>query len=99
MLASSIRLPTWYRGLAIVVGLVSIVLAFVVLAYPGLALATLVLLLAFALLVIGMDRLIAGVTGHPYGWISGAGATLRAEMAGPAGTPPQDAPSVPPSKP
>ena len=64
----NMRLPTWYRGLATVVGLISIGLAFVVLAFPGLALLTLVFLLSFALLVIGIDRLAAGITGHPFGF-------------------------------
>jgi hypothetical protein len=63
----SSKLPDWYRAIAIVVGVLSIALAFVVLAFPGLALLTLVFLLAFALLVIGVDRLLAGVTGHPWG--------------------------------
>ncbi len=67
MPAATATLPGWYRALAIVVGLVAILLAFVVLADPALGLATLVLLLGFALLVIGLDRLIAGVTGHPFG--------------------------------
>lgn len=86
MAATSITLPTWYRALAIVVGLVSILLAFVVLADPALAVATLILLLGFALLVIGIDRLIAGVTGHPYGGFLVAPAREIAQEA--AGTPP-----------
>jgi uncharacterized membrane protein HdeD (DUF308 family) len=74
----SVRLPTWYRVVTIVVGLISIGLAFVVLLDPGLALLTLVFLLGFALLVIGIDRIIAGITGHPYGW-----APLSASHVGP----------------
>jgi hypothetical protein len=61
------KLPDWYRAIAILVGVVSIALAFVVLAFPGLAVLTLVFLLALALLVIGVDRLMAGITGHPWG--------------------------------
>jgi uncharacterized membrane protein HdeD (DUF308 family) len=64
--ATKVTLPMWARVLAIVVGIASIVLAFVVLAYPGLAVLTLVFLLALAFLFIGIDRLIAGVTGHPF---------------------------------
>ncbi len=65
---SSHTLPMWYRVLAIVVGVVSIVLALVVLADPALGLFLLIFLLGFALLVIGIDRLITGVTGHLFGW-------------------------------
>jgi uncharacterized membrane protein HdeD (DUF308 family) len=69
MPASSVKLPAWYRVVTFVVGLVTVALAFVVLADPGLALLTLVFILGFALLVIGFDRIIAGITGHPFGWI------------------------------
>ncbi len=68
MASSMHTLPTWYRVLAIVVGVVSIVLALVVLADPALGLFLLVFLLGFALLVIGIDRLVTGVTGHMFGW-------------------------------
>ncbi|HTT72740.1 MAG TPA: hypothetical protein VMG99_01120 [Thermoplasmata archaeon] len=66
MQSPTVVLPTWYRALAIVVGLISIALAFVVLLDPALGLLTLVFLLGFALLVIGIDRLASGVSGHPY---------------------------------
>ncbi|HTZ61414.1 MAG TPA: hypothetical protein VMC82_02055 [Thermoplasmata archaeon] len=93
----SLTLPNWYRGLAIVVGLVSIILAFVVLLDPVLAVATLILLLAFALLIIGIDRLIAGVTGHPFGtFMSGAPRGLVNEALG---APPPASPGMPPSNP
>ncbi|MGC2289760.1 MAG: DUF308 domain-containing protein [Thermoplasmata archaeon] len=59
-------LPGWARVFAIVVGLVSIILGIVVLVLPGLAILTLVFLLAIAFLFLGIDRLIAGITGHPY---------------------------------
>jgi hypothetical protein len=61
------KLPTWYRALAVLVGVVSIVLALIVIADPVLGLAALVFLLALALLVMGVDRLMAGITGHPFG--------------------------------
>ena len=67
MQSSSAKLPGWYRGLAVFVGVISIALAFVVLIDPALAVATLILLLGFALLVIGIDRIVAGITGHPFG--------------------------------
>jgi len=68
MAASRPTLPEWYRVLAIVVGVVSIGLALVVLVEPALGLFLLVFLLGFALLVIGIDRLVTGITGHPYSW-------------------------------
>lgn len=80
METTTAKLPGWYRALATVVGLISIALAFVVLAFPGLAVLTLVFLLGFALLVIGIDRVAAGITGHPFGWMN--------VMQPPAGTPP-----------
>jgi uncharacterized membrane protein HdeD (DUF308 family) len=96
MQMSTVRLPTWYRGLAILVGLISIALGFIVLAFPGLALLTLVFLLAFALLVIGIDRLIAGVTGHPFGWMPGMGTGWP---GAPGTAKPSDPNQTPPSHP
>ncbi|MFZ1023796.1 MAG: DUF308 domain-containing protein [Thermoplasmata archaeon] len=96
MQASTVRLPSWYRALTAVVGLIAIALAFVLLAYPGIALLTLVFLLAFALLVIGIDRLIAGITGHPFGWMPGAAGGW---MGGPASGKPSDTDQTPPSHP
>jgi uncharacterized membrane protein HdeD (DUF308 family) len=63
-------LPGWARALAILVGIVSLILGVIVLVFPGLAILTLVFLLAIAFLFIGIDRIIAGVTGHPYYWIA-----------------------------
>lgn len=82
------KLPGWYRVLATLVGVVSIVLAIVVLADPALGVLTLVFLLGFALLVIGIDRIAAGITGHPFGWMPG--------MVPPAGAPPSGGPATPP---
>jgi hypothetical protein len=95
MLAAPRTLPSWYRALAIVVGVISIGLALLVLVDPALGLALLVILLAFALLVIGFDRLIMGVTGHTFG----AGALLPMEFTGKPGAPPQSPPGggLPPS--
>jgi hypothetical protein len=70
MAASSAKLPTWYRVLATIVGVMSIGLALVVLVAPLLAVWLLIFLLAFGLLFIGMDRLVAGISGHPFGWVS-----------------------------
>lgn len=55
----------WYRALAVVVGVLSIVVALIVLIEPLLAIWLLILLLALGLLFVGMDRLVAGITGHP----------------------------------
>jgi len=85
---SGARLPNWYRVLATVIGLISIALAFVVLADPTLGLLTLVFLLGFALLVIGIDRLVAGISGHPYG-------ILQVPSGGPPGSAPSHAPLTP----
>jgi hypothetical protein len=65
-------------------GIISIALAFVVLAFPALALALVIFLLGFALLVIGIDRLMAGLTGHPFGWMPG----MQPPTAPGAGVPP-----------
>jgi len=95
MQPSSLTLPNWYRGLAIVVGLISIVLAFIVLLDPVLAVATLILILAFALLIIGVDRLIAGVTGHPVGGLMGGpsrGVVNEVLGSGPGPNPPGGTP-------
>jgi uncharacterized membrane protein len=86
---SGARLPTWYRGFAAVIGLISIALAFVVLIFPALGLLTLVFLLAFALLIIGIDRLVAGITGHPFGYFAmGPGGPFQKPPSSPPGPPP-----------
>ncbi len=88
--SSGAKLPTWYRAFATFVGLLSIVLALVVLADPVLGVAVLVLLLGFALLVIGIDRLVAGVTGHPFGFAPGLQPLVGSPppSSGPGGSPP-----------
>lgn len=80
-------LPGWARALAVVVGIISLILGIVVLVFPGLAILTLVFLLAIAFLFIGIDRLMAGITGHPYYWL------------GPMIARPPDAPSATPTPP
>jgi uncharacterized membrane protein HdeD (DUF308 family) len=89
MQSAAAKLPTWYRALAVLVGLISIALAFVVLIDPVLAVATLILLLGFALLVIGIDRVVAGITGHPFGWMP-----VAMPKTGP-GAPPGQGPNPP----
>jgi len=67
MAATPMKLPMWYRTLAVIVGVFSIALALIVLVEPLLALWLLIFFLALALLMMGFDRLIAGITGHPFG--------------------------------
>lgn len=62
------KLPMWYRVLAAVVGVLSIVLALIVLVLPYLALWILVFLLAFGLMFMGIDRLVIGISGQPLWW-------------------------------
>lgn len=98
MAASSIALPMWYRVLAVFVGVLSIALAFVVLVDPHLAIWLLIFLLAFALLVVGMDRLVAGISGHPFGWMMrvGVGPAGGSEASATTGTSPGQLPTSKP---
>lgn len=82
--STAMTLTGWARAFAIVVGIAAIILAIVVLADPALGLATLVILLAIAFLFIGIDRLISGVTGHPY--------SMMMPMVPPSGTAPATKP-------
>lgn len=54
--------PGWLRVLRIIFGLIAIVASFYVLASPGLAVYTLVLLLSFAMIMIGVSRLTRGLS-------------------------------------
>ena len=81
-----LQLPMWYRVLATAVGAISIALALVVLVVPALAVLLLIFLLGFALLVIGIDRLVTGITGHMYGWPGPLGTGLPGAPG--AGAPP-----------
>jgi len=54
--------PGWVRALRILFGLIAIIAAFYVLASPGMAVYTLTLLLAFAMMMIGVSRLVRGLT-------------------------------------
>jgi uncharacterized membrane protein HdeD (DUF308 family) len=54
----------WFSAVMAIVGVVDIILAVVVIALPGLALMTLVLLLSLALLVSGAEMIVSGVKGH-----------------------------------
>jgi uncharacterized membrane protein HdeD (DUF308 family) len=59
--------PMWLRILEIIAGIIIVVLAGYVIAYPGVAIGTLILFLAIALIIIGIDYFIRvfakGITG------------------------------------
>jgi len=95
MAAVPIKLPMWYRTLAVIVGVFSIALALIVLVEPLLALWLLIFFLALALLMMGIDRLVAGITGHPFGQavtlmppLIGVGASRSGTATPPTQTPP-----------
>lgn len=94
MATSVPKLPMWYRVLAIIVGVLSIVVALIVLVDPHLAIWLLILLLAVGLLFMGMDRLTAGISGHPMVHVLGMVPFTETREAAP--TP---GPSPPPPKP
>ena len=52
--------PGWLRALRVVFGLIAIVASFYVLASPGLAVITLTIFLSFAMIIIGVSRLVRG---------------------------------------
>ena len=60
------KLPSWARALAVVVGLVTLVAGFFVLMFPALGIIFVVYILAFALILLGVERLGMGITGHAY---------------------------------
>jgi uncharacterized membrane protein HdeD (DUF308 family) len=58
--------PDWYRALAGALGVFSLIAAVVALFDVGVAVLTLLFLLAVVLLLVGLGDLIAGATGRPY---------------------------------
>ena len=60
------KLPNWSRALAIVVGLVSLAAGLLVLVFPALGLVFVVYMIAFSLILLGIERLGMGITGHAY---------------------------------
>ena len=62
-----VSLPDWARTLAVIVGLLSIVAGFLILVFPGLGVLAVVYILAFALMMLGVERLAVGITGQAYG--------------------------------
>lgn len=68
--AFSHGLPDSARAANIVIGILAVIIAAVVLLYPGLATVTLVFLLAVALLIYGVGRIaVGGVAGNLSGWL------------------------------
>jgi len=62
-----VSLPDWARTLAVIVGLLSLVAGFLILIFPGLGVLAVVYILAFAMMMLGVERLAMGITGHAYG--------------------------------
>jgi uncharacterized membrane protein HdeD (DUF308 family) len=58
----SVTTPTWIKAVLVVFGLVAIVGSIFVLALPGIALLTLVFLLSFSLLFVGLSRIGRGIS-------------------------------------
>jgi uncharacterized membrane protein HdeD (DUF308 family) len=56
--------PLWLRAASGVVGVLSITLAMIFLAFPALAVGTLILLLSIGLLFVGIEAIAAGVIGR-----------------------------------
>jgi uncharacterized membrane protein HdeD (DUF308 family) len=57
----SVRPPAWMRMLRIGIGVISIVLSLVTIAYPGLALETAVVVISIILLIIGIEHIAEGI--------------------------------------
>jgi len=66
METETVKLPDWARALGIFVGIISLVAGLFVLVFPGLGVLAVVFLLAFALIMLGVERLAMGITGHAY---------------------------------
>ena len=64
MEAETVSLPNWARTLAAIVGILSLIAGVLVLVFPGLGVLAVVYLLAFALIMLGVERLAMGITGH-----------------------------------
>ncbi len=62
----AVQIPGWLRALSITVGIIAIVDAIIVLVYPAIGLATLIMLMAIGLLLIGIERIILGLSGRMY---------------------------------
>lgn len=66
MVGREVPMSGWSRALALIVGIISIILAFVVIVNPLISVATLALILSIALFILGIDRLATGIVGKRY---------------------------------
>jgi len=57
------KMPSWIRAAEVILGIVSLVAGVYVLAYPGVAIATLILLLAVGLIFLGWRDIVLGAMG------------------------------------
>ena len=60
--------PTWFRILQIGIGAISVILSMLAIAYPGLAVFSIIVLISIVLLIIGIERVIIGMLSYsrPY---------------------------------
>jgi|SRR5271157_2407872 len=72
------------KALSIVIGILDIILSVMVFVYPGLALASLVVLLGAAMLLSGIETIVSGVVGRT--WLGEMMETVRKEMSSPSMT-------------
>ena len=71
------KMPSWIRAAEVILGVVSLVAGVYVLAYPGVAIATLILLLAVGLIFLGWRDIVLGAMGKFLpSWLSGANVIL-----------------------
>src|SRR6267378_7391588 len=57
------KMPSWIRAAEVILGIVSLIAGVYVLAYPGVAIATLILLLAVGLIFLGARDIVLGAMG------------------------------------
>jgi uncharacterized membrane protein HdeD (DUF308 family) len=57
--------PNWLRYVQVGLGAISIILSIVILAFPGIAVYTIILILSIALLIIGIERIATGIAPLP----------------------------------
>jgi uncharacterized membrane protein HdeD (DUF308 family) len=62
METKSVTIPTWLRTVLVIFGLVAIAASIFVLTVPGIALLSLVFLLSFSLIFVGLSRLARGIS-------------------------------------
>jgi uncharacterized membrane protein HdeD (DUF308 family) len=66
METDKITIPGWARALAIIGGILSIMAGFLILVFPGLGVLLVAYFLAFALIMLGTERLVVGISAHAY---------------------------------